>query len=146
MKSISKVRKTQTPAKCRTNAGRFRKGVSGNPKGKKRGTKNKRTAWNELLIPIHDDLFGVICEQALEGCRASQRLLAERIWSPLRSVSLPLPLGVGTDGDAILKAVQTGTIDPDTAKILLDMLLTRAKISEFTDLERRIRALEKENG
>jgi len=80
----------RNPAKCRLNTGRdskgkFKKGCSGNPSGKKPGTRNKRTEWIELLTPIHDDLFKVVSKQALRGCRASQRLLFERIWPALKS-------------------------------------------------------------
>jgi len=49
VKTTSKVQAKPAPDKCSRNAGKFRKGESGNPAGKKPGTKNRASIFREAL-------------------------------------------------------------------------------------------------
>jgi Family of unknown function (DUF5681) len=64
----------------------FLKGKSGNPRGKKPGTKHRKTV---LLAAMTTDdrtsIMAKIIKQARNGCRASQKLIVDRIEPPRRA-------------------------------------------------------------
>src|SRR5690348_15838512 len=73
--------------------GRFRKGRSGNPRGRAAGTRNKATqAAEQLLEGEAEALTRRAVELALEGEAGALRLCLERIIPPRRA--RPVKLGV----------------------------------------------------
>jgi hypothetical protein len=78
----------------------FEKGQSGNPAGKPKGAKDKRTELRELLRPHAPALVEKAVELALNGDLTALKLCLDRIMPPLKAtpecVALPLS-GEGCD-------------------------------------------------
>lgn len=131
----------------RANAGQFRSGQSGNPKGKKPGTGKvaKLRKQIEKHVPA---IIKRLAEAAIGGDVASARLLIERVIPPMKaaeeSVSLVLPDGktLTEQGRAVLSAVADGELAPGQGAALIASLGTFAKIEEADEMRRRIEALE----
>ena len=128
----------------------FQPGVSGNPAGKKPGTKNRATlAMEALLDGEAEGLTRKAIELAMEGDTTALRLCLERLCPPRKSrtvsVSLP-PIGTASDVltafSSVLTAVSEGEITVDEAQALAGILETKRKAIESVDLEARIAKLE----
>jgi hypothetical protein len=122
----------------RDRGGRFAAGVSGNPAGKRKGTRNRMTM---LKLALDADESGVIArlvvDRALAGDMVAAKFCLGLIMPKPRSrpVELDLPDCSGLDGivaafDVTVAAMAAGEITPDEA-------LTVTKV-----LDRRRRALE----
>jgi hypothetical protein len=130
--------------------GRFQPGQSGNPAGKKPGTRNRMTV---LAEQIAADRMGRIAEAAAakaeEGdARLCQFFLGRAIARPRgRSVELDLPnpdtaAAVVAAGAALFRAAAVGEVTPDEAQSLGALLDGQRRALETAELERRIVALE----
>lgn len=126
--------------------GRWKKGESGNPKGRTPGTGEVpkiRAAIAARVPEILDKLMAL----ALEGDTGAARLLLERAIAPLKAMEptqpITLPDGTLTDqGRAVLTAAAAGELAPTQAAQLITALGTLAKIAEVDELTARITALE----
>lgn len=127
---------------------RFKKGTSGNPKGKPTGTKDKRTELRELLKPHAEDLISMAVSKALEGDSTALRLCLDRIIPPVKAVSLPVQSEVITTGtlteqmQSIYQATVAGKIGTDEAAALVSILQGQARVQELVEIEKRMDALE----
>jgi hypothetical protein len=116
--------------------GKFAKGCSGNPAGKKKGCLSKHTRQLKELFAEHSERIAMrIIGQAESGCTASQRLLYDKFHANLRPVSEPLPPGVVATAEGILKAVSDNQITPETGKAILELV-------ELASFEKRLQAIE----
>lgn len=130
--------------------GRWKKGESGNPRGRRPGSgevAKLRTAIAEHIPSIIDKLTAA----ALQGDVSAARLLLERVIAPLKAAeeAAPLRLPDGTlteQGRAVLGAVAAGTLAPGQGVVLLSGIGMLAKLVEAEELERRIAALEARHG
>lgn len=130
--------------------GRWQRGVSGNPAGRRPGTgevARLRAAIAEHLPEIIDKLKVA----ALNGDVAAARLLLERVIPPTKAAedvaALQLPDGTLTaQGRAVLAAVGAGDLAPGQGAALLASLGTLARITETDELVRRIETLEAKHG
>ena len=106
----------------------WQKGQSGNPRGRKPGSKNKRSLIAAEFEKAGSEVARVCIAKALEGDAACLSLVLTRIEPPLRPRSRTVEFDFDPDGSVaeqskqILTAVSKGQVDPDTAKMLLDML------------------------
>src|SRR5215471_3266732 len=115
--------------------GRFRKGASGNPAGRRRGVRNKATEAAERL---------------LDGEAAALTLCLDRIIPPRRGRTVRLagapPVRSAADlGDtmaAIATAATGGAITPGEAAELARVVEIFVRAVETSDFERRLRQLE----
>tara|TARA_R110002072_G_scaffold208016_1_gene365520 strand:+ start:2277 stop:2735 length:459 start_codon:yes stop_codon:yes gene_type:complete len=132
--------------------GRFKKGHSGNPKGKPRGTLHRATqAALNLLDGEAEALSRKAVELALEGDTTALRLCLERIAPhmrerPLSGVELPEISNPGDILDAISEVGQQlahGDILPSQAAALCHVFEQYRRHFETTELEERIGELEK---
>lgn len=128
----------------------FKRGQSGNPQGKAKGTLNKTTrAAQELLDGEAQALTRKAVELAQGGNMAALKLCFERLLPKRkdRPITLKLPK-VEAVGDipkalgALLEAVAQGEITPGEGQSLAAMLEAYRKGLELTDLEARLTALE----
>ena len=127
-------------------AGRFAPGRSGNAKGRPPGS----GAVAKLRAQIAKDVPAIIrklVKQAKTGDVGAARLLLERSLAPLKPIEEPvrlvLPDGTLTDqGQAIVSAMAAAELAPAQGAALLASLGSLAKLTEATELERRIAALE----
>jgi uncharacterized protein DUF5681 len=130
--------------------GRFRKGQSGNPKGRRTGVRNKATeAAEQFLDGEAEALARRAVELALEGEASALRLCLERIIPPRRArpVKLDLPSVRGAaDLAATMAAITTaagkGMITPGDAAELARVVEIFVRAVETSDFERRLRELE----
>jgi hypothetical protein len=139
----------QSAAKRKPRGRPFPKGKSGYPIGRKPGSRNIRTL---LLEGMSDDdrasIVQKIIRQAKRGCRASQRLIADRI-EPARKARVKfklLPIANAGDVvaafDHVAAAVAQGVLtleEAASASIIIEK--TRAAI-ETVEMESRLAAIE----
>lgn len=130
--------------------GTFAPGVSGNPAGKRPGTRHAITrAIETLLEGEHEALTRKAVDLALCGDTTALRLCLERLAPPRKDapVSFALP-PIKTAGDAVqasaalLEAVAGGEVTPDEAGRVMALLTAHKALIETCDLETRIAALE----
>jgi hypothetical protein len=128
----------------------FKKGKSGNPKGKPKGALNKTTmAAQKLLDGEAEEITSKAVELAKEGNPIALRLCLERVVPPRkdRPITLNLPMveqaaDITKALSAILAALSKGEITPAEAGALTAMVEAVRKGIETVELETRLRALE----
>jgi hypothetical protein len=130
---------------------RFRKGQSGNPAGRRKGSKNRKTLMAELLLEGEADrLTRKAVDLALDGNEAALRLCLDRLIAPRRerSVHFALP-PLETAGDiakamiAVTEAVADGRLTPGEAFLLSQSVGTFLRAIDARDFEQRLRQMEK---
>jgi len=130
----------------------FKKGTSGNPRGKPPGTKSKATM---LLMSLMEagakDIAAAVIDAAKRGDIAAARIVLDRLIPPARErpVVLDLPPVTDTNGvaaaqAAILNAAASGAVLPSEAATLAGVVDARRRAIETVELEARLTALEKE--
>lgn len=122
----------------------WKKGQSGNPTGRKPGTKNRKLE----LFRSHDaKLQKKVLDMAMDGDPAAIKIIADRLWPRLRVEAPPIDLDVG-QGDiteqarAAVDAALSGEITTDVLRDLLMSMYSFGRLIELTELEERLRALE----
>jgi hypothetical protein len=129
----------------------FEKGVSGNPTGRPRGSRNATTlALEALLDGQANALTQKAIDLALGGDMAALRLCLDRILPPRkdRPVSFTLPtINSAQDAAAIvssvLAAVAAGEITPTDAAEVGKLIDSYVKAYEIAELAERLERLEK---
>jgi Family of unknown function (DUF5681) len=139
------------PAKSRSNAGKFAKGHSANPAGKRKGTRNRKTILAAKLM-ANIDVPGILArmeKDALKGDKAAARLILERT-IPVRrgcpiAIKLP-PIANAADCVAAMSVVMAklaiGTLSTIEAAELSSVIDAARKSIELNDVERRLAPLE----
>lgn len=130
--------------------GQFQKGQSGNPAGKKKGTRSSlNAAALNVLDENAEELLKKCVELAKAGNPTALRLTVERILplSAMRRIEVPnLPAldaaGIGKALDGVTKRVADGEMSLDDAKEFATLLEAKRKAIETEDLAKRIDALE----
>jgi hypothetical protein len=128
----------------------FKPGQSGNPKGRKKGLPDKRTALRELLKPHSKALVEKVVALALAGDTAALKLCLERLMPPIRAKDEPVKLTLPENGSlteqaqGIIQAMAQAELSPREASMLLQALAGQARIIEIDELTKRIEALEHE--
>ena len=127
---------------------KFQKGQSGNPAGKPRGAKDRRTELRALFQPRSGELVNKAIEMALSGDAACLRLCIDRLVAPIKAQDTAAPIegldagSLADQGRAVMAGVAAGTLTPDQAATLLHAIASQAKIIEVDELEQRIARLE----
>jgi hypothetical protein len=128
----------------------FQKGKSGNPQGKKPGTRHKATlAALQLLDGDLQDITRVCIDKAKGGDLQACKLVLDKLIPNCRersiSVQLP-PMGGAAEVPqavvATLEAVSQGQISPKEGQAIAALLEEYRKSLETTNLEARVAALE----
>ncbi len=130
---------------------RFKKGQSGNPKGRPKGSLDKRTELRELLAPHAQELINKTVELAKSGDTTALRLCLERLVAPIRAKDEPVCIDQpGTTltekAQTIINASLTGQISPSETATLLQALAIQARVIEAEELATGIEALEEKLG
>ena len=129
---------------------RFKKGQSGNPAGKKPGTRNRVTmAVQELLDGQAEALTQKCVERALDGDITALRICLDRIIPIMkeRPVTLELPRISTTEGIEkanieVMQAVTAGQISPGEGAVFSNILKECRASIEALEFDRRLSALE----
>jgi len=129
----------------RNERGQFVPGVSGNPAGRKEGSRNRATlALQQLLDGEGERIIRKAVEMALAGNETALRLVLERLLPVVkdRPIRLDLPqLAKASDvAEAVRRAVEAvaaGEVTPAEAEIVLKLLeaLRAALVNQQGDLE-----------
>jgi hypothetical protein len=125
-------------------SGRFVPGISGNPAGKRPGTRNRKTVLAEALRDGEDTTVArVVIDQALAGDIVTARFLLGLL-SPKprdRAIELDLPADAQPGDivaafDATIAAMAAGEITPDEALTVTRVLDSRRRAASALDAQR----------
>lgn len=130
----------------------WKKGQSGNPAGKKPGTRNKATMMVlGLMEKGAEEIAATIVEAARSGDLSAARFVLDRLVPPMRERPIDIDLpntdtvqGVDLAQQAIIEAVARGELLPGEGSVLAGLVEARRKTIETIDLEQRVAALEVE--
>jgi len=128
----------------------FQPGQSGNPAGRPRGLRSKKSIALEALLDGESEaLFSKMIDRAKMGDDISLRLCAERMMAPRRERPVPLALPrVESDADArrasadIMEALAEGEITPKEAEHLLRVVAGATVIIQSSDIAARLIRIE----
>ena len=129
----------------------FEPGTSGNPAGKRRGTRHRATVFAEKLMQADlGDVVQTVISAAKDGDMSAARLVLDRVLPPRKggTVRFDLP-AVSTPADivaalgAILSAVGRGELTPDEGGMISGLLETKRRAMETVEIEARVAALER---
>jgi hypothetical protein len=139
------------PAKSRANAGKFVKGRSANPAGKKRGTKNRRTVIAEKLL-ANVDVPGILAKlerQAKKGDTAAARLILDRALPVRRGMPIAIklpPIRSAADCveamSVVMAALARGAVSTIEASELSNVIDAARRTIETIEMETRLAAIE----
>jgi len=126
---------------------KFKPGQSGNPKGRPKGARDKRTELRSLLEPHAKDLVEKAVELAKGGDTTALRLCLERLIPTIRAQDQNVTVdnmkgGLTAQGKKIILAMGKGELSPSDASSMLHALTSQARLNEFDELERRVSKLE----
>lgn len=127
---------------------KFKPGQSGNPKGKPKGSKDKRTAYRELFENESEGLIQKVIDLARSGDTTCLKMCIDRIVSPYRARDQKIKLddltgSLTEKGEKIIEAMGQGEVSPSDASSMLTALAAQVKILEVDELIKRIEKLEK---
>ncbi len=134
-----------TTTKKRT--GPWKRGESGNPAGRPRGSGHVAKLRESIAADV-PDIIKSLTLAAKGGDVAAARLLLERVCPPIRASEEAAPIDLQTDGPlaaqgrAILAAAAAGELSAGQAGQMLGGLAALGKLIETDELEARIAALE----
>jgi hypothetical protein len=128
----------------------FEKGRSGNPRGRRVGSRNRASLAAEALL---DGEAGTLTrravELAIEGDPTALKLCLDRILAPRRErvVRFPLPpiesaADIARAMGAITAAVAEGALTPGEAGALAQLVDTFIRAIDTSDFDRRLQSLE----
>jgi hypothetical protein len=123
-------------------------GQSGNPAGKKKGTRHRKTIMGQAIVDQVQEVLDVVISRALNGDMTAAGLLIARVIPTLRpraeKVEFPLDTrgSLLAQGEQVLQAIANAELAPDVGKSLLDSLGQFATLKQVDDLSERIGALE----
>jgi hypothetical protein len=133
--------------------GKFQKGKSGNPAGKKPGTRNRTTlALESLLDGEGAKITRRAIKLALKGDPVALRICMDRLLPPRRERPVSLPTmsapanaaGISQALGSVIHAVCKGRLTPSEGGALANILQVQARVIEAVDLEKRIADLEQQ--
>ena len=130
----------------------IRQGQSGNPAGRRFGSRNKATlAAQKLLAGEAEALTRKAVEAALSGDPAAMRLCLQRILPRERAVRFALPrinsaADIALAMGAVNAALAGGLITPGEAQAIARVFTTFVQTIETSDFDQRLQVLEARQG
>ena len=121
----------------------FKKGESGNPAGRPRGSVNKNL---QMLRAAAEAILPDLIDRAKSGDLEAQKLILDRGIPRLRSVSMPeaLPLPDGTLTDqarALVALIAAGDLSTTVAAEIAGIITASARVEEVDQLRDELKAL-----
>lgn len=128
-------------------------GKSGNPAGKPKGTKDKRTELRSLLQPHAEDLVKKAVAMAKAGDVSALRICIDRIIPPVKDSRISIDLPKLTNAKAcvqaqsfIVEAVAIGELLPSEGEAISSLVENQRRSFETQTLEERLKAIEEHLG
>ena len=126
---------------------KFKSGISGNPKGRPKGIKDKRTAYRELLQPHAEDLITKAVELAQAGDTIALRMCLDRLIAPIKAKDSTIMIedlkgSLAEQGQKVILAMCNSEVTPDDAGKVLQALAAQSRILEIDNLDKRVAKLE----
>lgn len=133
---------------------RFKPGQSGNPSGRRSGTRSKALlALDALAEGEANAIAQAMIDKAKEGDTTAGRMLLERIWPVRKGRGISFDLPEVTEADdlpsaiaSVARQVAEGDITPDEGAIIVSLLDAHRRAIETSDHAARIEALEERAG
>ncbi|MBI4743147.1 MAG: hypothetical protein HY777_16695 [Betaproteobacteria bacterium] len=125
----------------------FKKGQSGNPKGKPPGI----TARGKFRQQVDAALPGIVAnviQLAQDGDMQATKLILDRCIPALKPTSDNVSLPMATDATLVDKGLQvvtaaaTGRLNTDDAKAIMDLLVAQSRLIEQGEVLQRLEAVE----
>jgi hypothetical protein len=128
----------------------FLPGQSGNPAGRPRGSRNKKTLMLEALLDEESEtLMRRVIGLAKMGDDVAMRLVFARMLPPRRDRPVPLALPrIESEADArrasgdVMEALAAGEVTPQEAEQVLRVVAGAAMVMQSSDMGERIRWLQ----
>lgn len=129
---------------------KFKPGQSGNPNGRPKGTRNKRTLALEALLEGEAELLTRKCiDMAKAGDTTALRLCMERIY-PVRKgspIEIDIPMINNAEDipiaiSAIIQSVSTANISPEEGEVIMKLFDAERRAFETDELAKKIKSLE----
>lgn len=125
---------------------RFKKGESGNPRGRPKGT-TEAGKLRKQISKHAPEIIENLVKLANAGDVQASKILLDKVVPGLKSESLPAKLPIDAEnlsgqGEQVLGLLAGGHIPLDDAAGLLAAMGNLAKLKEFDDLVERIERLE----
>lgn len=131
---------------------KFQPGQSGNPAGKPKNAKDKRTAMRALLEPHAPEIMKRCVEMAKQGDTTAMRICMDRMLAPVRDEPVRFSLPTIDSAEdcipaqaSVLAAVASGELTPTQAQALSSLIEGLRKSHEtalLQDMAKRLEALE----
>lgn len=130
----------------------FKKGKSGNPAGRPRGSQNKASLLRLKFETGGDAVVSKVLNLAKKGDLRAAKLVLERVCPPLRPMDAPMAVFAAAEAkgkklaelsEGIMRETLEGRISPDMARILVTGLEAASRTRQADDLEARLEELEK---
>ena len=123
----------------------FKAGATGNKAGRPAGT-TPRARFRKLVEADMPAIVETLVASAKAGDVQAAKVLIDRLIPALKPTAADLSLrttGTLTEkGEHVIRAMLTGHISPDAAKVSLDVLTAQAKLIEQSEVITRLAALE----
>ena len=127
---------------------KFQPGVSGNPSGKKIGTKDKRTAMREMLMPHREKLVKTLIFMAESGDMAAMKIVMDRLMPPVREDPIRATIPKIECADdctvaqaAVLNQVAAGEMLPGEGQALSNLIDAQRKAYETSTLAKELQGI-----
>lgn len=123
-------------------------GASGNPAGRPKGSKDKKTLVAQEFEKEGSAIARVVIDKALAGDIPAANIVLQRISPPLKTraekvkFELDSQAPLTSQARQILAAVAMGEVDPETGQVLINCTSASAGLQQVDGLDERLRALE----
>ncbi len=124
----------------------FKKGESGNPKGRTAG-QTPGAKIRKAIEANADSILQSVIVAAVNGDMQACKMLLDRITPTLKPQALPINIQLGATlpetGDNVIAATMDGSVPPDVGAALINALSNQGKLVEIQELAERLQRLEK---
>jgi hypothetical protein len=125
----------------------FQSGQSGNPEGRPKGIKDKRTLFVEIIESRKEELLNKALDMALAGDQQMMRVLLDRLLpakpkdNQLSNIN-DFTGATSKKCEKIIASIVDGMITPYEGVVLLQAMKISVELVEFTSVQNRVTAIE----
>lgn len=126
----------------------FKKGTSGNPKGRPKGITTKAVIFRKAVQDSLFDVIDAVVTAAKAGDVQAAKIVLDKSFPNVRAVAAPEKFKLDSTASlsdqarAVLQSVASGSMSPDTGSLMLTGIEKTARVIESTELAERVQKLE----